>query len=158
MEKRAKYPGQMVDFGRGVLYPRAHAAIAELDRRPPGPELARFVEFHWRVRWSAAEPYETKVLAHPNVHLVFEEPVPLVYGVDRNLFVRRLEGRGHVLGVKFRPGCFRPFAAGPVIGLADRRIPAADVFGPKVDDFSRAVLRRDDLDAMVAMAEGFLLE
>ncbi|TYB49028.1 helix-turn-helix domain-containing protein [Actinomadura chibensis] len=148
----------MVDFGRGVLYPREHAAIAELDRRPPGPALARFVEFYWHVRWSVAEPYETKVLSHPNVHLVFEEPGPLVYGVDRSLFVRRLEGRGHVLGVKFRPGCFRPFAAGPVIGLADRRVPAAEVFGPEVDAVSRAVLRGADLDAMVGTVEDFLLD
>ncbi|MFC4054268.1 DUF6597 domain-containing transcriptional factor [Actinomadura syzygii] len=147
----------MDDFGRGVLYPREHATIAELDRRSPGPALAGFVEFYWHVRWSVAEPYETKVLSHPNVHLVFEEPGPLVYGVDRSLFVRRLEGRGHVLGVKFRPGCFRPFAAGPVIDLADRRIPAAEVFGPRVDAVSRAVLRGDDLDAMVGMVEEFLV-
>src|SRR6476469_3057665 len=114
----------MVEFKRGVLYPREQAAIAELDRRAPSPALARFVEFYWNVRWQAEEPYESKVLSYPSVHLVFEEPAPLVYGVQRSLFVRRLEGRGQVLGVKFLPGCFRPFAAGPVSDLTDRRVPA----------------------------------
>ena len=59
--------------------------------------------------------------------------------------------------MKFRPGGFRSFAPGPVIELADRRIPAADLFGPEVDDVNRAVLRRSDTDAMVGPAEEFLL-
>ncbi|WP_230421123.1 helix-turn-helix transcriptional regulator [Actinomadura soli] len=148
----------MVDFGRGVLYPHEHAAIAHLDRRAPSTAMARFVEFYWHVRWRTDEPYETKVLSHPNVHLVFEEPAPLVYGVDRSLFVRRLEGRGQVLGVKFRPGCFRPFADGPVIDLADRRVPAATVFPRRVDEVGRAILQSTGLDAMVRLAEEFLLD
>ncbi|TDC93551.1 AraC family transcriptional regulator [Actinomadura sp. 7K507] len=148
----------MGDLGRGVLYPREHEAVAAINRKAPGPALAPFVEFYWHVRWSTEEPYETKVLSHPNVHLVFEEPAPLVYGVDRTLFVRRLEGQGQVLGVKFRPGAFRPLAARPVIALADRRIPAADIFSPAVEDTSREVLGGTDIDAMARLAEEFLLD
>ncbi|TDC62150.1 AraC family transcriptional regulator [Actinomadura sp. GC306] len=144
-------------MGRGVLYPHEHAGIASVDRRPPSAALAPFVEFYWNVRWRTDEPYETKVLSHPNVHLVFEEPVPLVYGVDRSLFVRRLEGRGQVLGVKFRPGGFRAFTARPVIDLADRRVPASRIFRPEVDDVSRAVLAHSSVDAMVGQAEEFLV-
>ncbi|XRQ10117.1 AraC family transcriptional regulator [Actinomadura welshii] len=147
----------MGDLGRGVLYPREQEAVAALDRRAPSAALAPFVEFFWHVRWRTAEPYETKVLSHPNVHLVFEDPVPLVYGVDRTLFVRRLEGRGQVLGVKFRPGAFRAFTSGPVIDLADRRVPAAGILRPDVVDVGRAVLRHTDIDAMVEPAEEFLL-
>lgn len=146
----------MGEMGRGVLYPHMNASVADLDRRLPGPALARSVELHWRVRWHTAEAYETKVLSHPNVHLVFEEPRALVYGVDRGLFVRRLEGRGQVLGVKFRPGCFRPFIDGPVSALADRRIPAAELLGPVVDEVNRAVLGSADTDGMVRAAEEFL--
>ncbi|MEV4676282.1 helix-turn-helix domain-containing protein [Actinomadura sp. NPDC049382] len=146
----------MGEMGRGVLYPHMNASVADLDRRLPGPALARSVELYWRVRWHTAEPYETKVLSHPNVHLVFEEPRALLYGVDRGLFVRRLEGRGQVLGVKFRPGCFRPFIDGPVSALADRRIPAAELLGPAVDEVNRAVLGSADTDGMVRAAEEFL--
>lgn len=140
-----------------MLYPDEQAAFVDLDRHDPGPEVARFVEFYWHVRWNVAEPYETKVLTHPNVHLVFEEPEPQVYGVNRGLFVRRLEGRGQVLGVKFRPGCFRPFTGVRVADLADRRVPAARFFGPAVVETCRAVLRAGGPAEMVARAEEFLL-
>jgi AraC-like DNA-binding protein len=158
LDKRAKYPVPVGELGRGVLYPREQANVATVDRASPSPTLARFVDFYWRVRWRTDQPYETKVLSHPNVHLVFEEPSPLIYGVDRTLFVRRLEGRGQVLGVKFRPGGFRSFTAGPVIDLADRRLPAADVLRPDVEDVGRAVLQYTDLGAMVKPAEEFLRE
>ncbi|RSN62281.1 MULTISPECIES: AraC family transcriptional regulator [Actinomadura] len=147
----------MGEFGRGVLYPQRQASIVDLERRPPGAGLRGIVEHYWHVRWRTPEPYDTKVLSHPSVHLVFEEPEPLVYGVDRDLFVRRLEGEGQVLGVKFRPGCFRPFAGRPVIGLADGRFPAAEFFGPAVGAANREVLGSSDTDLMAKAAEEFLL-
>ncbi|QFG24515.1 helix-turn-helix domain-containing protein [Actinomadura sp. WMMB 499] len=147
----------MDEFGRGVLYPRKQASIVDLERRPPGPELRPFVEHYWHVRWRTPEPYDTKVLSHPSVHLVFEEPEPLVYGVDRDLFVRRLEGAGQVLGVKFRPGCFRAFAGRPVAELADGRFPAAEFFGPRVREASREILGTADTDVMAKTAGEFLL-
>src|SRR4051812_33133112 len=100
----------MGEFGRGVLRPDEHARRVDLTRHEPSPLVARFVEHYWRVRWWVEEPYVSQVLSHPSVHLVFEHPRPLVYGVNRGLFSRRLEGSGQVLGVKFRPGGFRPFA------------------------------------------------
>ncbi|MBW8487558.1 helix-turn-helix domain-containing protein [Actinomadura parmotrematis] len=145
----------MADFGRGVLYPDEHAAMAVLDRRAPSARLAPFVEHFWNVRWNVREPYQTKVLAHPSVHLVFEEPAARVYGVDRGLFVRTLEGRGQVLGVKFRPGGFRPLAGGPVLDLADRSVPAADLFGD-LSALNAAILGAPDAAAMAALAEDFL--
>lgn len=146
-------------LGRGVLRPDAAAGFLQVRRQPPAPELAALVEFYWNPRWDlrGREPYEQKVLAHPNVHLVFEPDGPLVYGVPRKVFVRRLEGAGQVLGVKFRPGAFRPFAGGPVAALADRAVPAAGIFGPEVEQVCRAVLACDDLAAMGALADRFLL-
>jgi AraC-like DNA-binding protein len=131
---------------RGVLRPLPPAT---LERLTPAPEVAWFVEFYWWIRWE--EPYEAKVLSHPNVHLVFEEPGPLVYGVDRGLFTRRLEGAGQVLGVKFRPGWFRPFIDGPVSRLADRRVPAATIFPGIHND---EIWSRDD---PASAADAFLL-
>ncbi|MQY07052.1 helix-turn-helix domain-containing protein [Actinomadura macrotermitis] len=146
----------MTDFARGVLYPGEHATIVDLDRYEPAPGTAPFVEFHWHVRWKLQEPYETKVLAHPSVHLVFERPAPLVYGVDRGLFVRRLEGTGQVLGVKFRPGGFHPLSRGPVSTLTDRRVPATDLFGPEIEELNGRILTTPDGPAMAALADAFL--
>lgn len=146
------------DDAHGVLHPAEHARLASLDRRGPGAALAPFVEWYWHVSWRlpGAETYDTKVLTHPTVHLVFEEPEPLVYGVQRDLFVRRLAGAGQVLGVRFRPGGFRPLARGPVAELADRRVPATELFGPGVAEVSRAVLAADGAESMCALAEDFL--
>ncbi|WBB63933.1 helix-turn-helix domain-containing protein [Streptomyces sp. WMMC500] len=151
-------PGSGFDDVRGVLHPGEHARLAALDRRAPGPAVAPFVDGYWHVRWHLpdADTYDTKVLTHPNLHLVFEEPEPLVYGVQRDLFVRRLTGAGQVLGVRFRPGGFRPLARGPVAELADRRVPAAELFGPGVAEVSRAVLRAGAVAEMCALAEDFL--
>src|SRR3954447_24176710 len=126
---------------RGVLHPQGAAGRFVLDRRAPAPALAGLVEFYWRGSWDlrGQPPYEQKVLAHPNVHLVFEEPRAAVYGVDRGLFVRRLEGRGQVLGVKFQPGGFRPFWGRPVQELADRVLPATEVLGSAVEVINRQI-------------------
>ncbi|WP_327291932.1 AraC family transcriptional regulator [Streptomyces sp. NBC_01198] len=149
----------MHDLGRGVLRPDESAGFLDVRRQAAAPGLAALVDGYWNPRWDlrGRDPYEQKVLAHPNVHLVFEPRGALVYGVQRGLFVRRLAGAGQVFGVKFRPGAFRPFALGPVADLADRAVPAADIFGAGVAEVGRQVLALDGLAAMAAHADGFLL-
>ncbi|WP_329180477.1 AraC family transcriptional regulator [Streptomyces sp. NBC_01477] len=146
-------------LSRGVLRPDAAAGFLDVRKQPPAPALAGLVDFYWNPRWDlrGRDPYEQKVLAHPNVHLVFEPEGALVYGVQRGVFVRQLAGAGQVFGVKFRPGAFRPFAHGPVAALADRTVPAAGVFGAAVAEVGRRILALDDLAAMAALADGFLL-
>jgi AraC-like DNA-binding protein len=148
------------DFGRGVLRPDAAAEFLEVRRHPPAAGLAHVVESYWNPRWDlrGRPDHEQKVLAHPNVHLVWEEPEPLVYGVQRGVFTRVLHGRGQVLGAKFRPGAFRPFAAGPVADLADRTVPAAELFGDEAAALGRRIAGMDDLAEMAALADAFLLE
>jgi AraC-like DNA-binding protein len=148
------------ELGRGVLHPERAAAAISLDRQQPAAELAHLVEFYWRVRWDRrGQPaHEQKVLSHPNAHLVFEAPTARLYGVDRTLFVRRLEGAGQVLGVKFRPGGLRPYDQRPLVDLADRAVPAAEVFGPAVDRFNEQLLADGaDLAVLAARVDGFLL-
>ncbi|MFC5887738.1 helix-turn-helix domain-containing protein [Kitasatospora sp. CM 4170] len=147
-------------FGRGVLHPGLAAGVLGLERHGPAPGLARSVDYYWLVHWDrrGLPPYEQKVLSHPNVHLVFEEPGARVHGVDRSLFVRRLEGAGHALGVRFRPGGFRAFTGRPVAELADRSLPAADFFGPEADRLNERVRRAGpDAAALTAAVDAFLL-
>ncbi|MGV9266366.1 AraC family transcriptional regulator [Kitasatospora sp. NPDC003701] len=144
-------------LGPGVLHPGRAAGVVDLARYEPAPGLAHLVEFHWLVRWDrrGLPCHEQKVLAHPNVHLVFEAPRARVYGVDRSLFVRRLEGVGHVLGVKFRPGGLRLLTDRPAAGLADRVVPAAELFGPAVDRLNESVLQGGS--ERIGAVEAFLL-
>ncbi|WP_018653382.1 AraC family transcriptional regulator [Actinomadura flavalba] len=142
-----------MQFPRGVLYPKRQEPHVQVAQHPPGAGLEAFAEYFWHVRWTVAEPYDTEVLNHPNVHLVFEEPRPLVYGVERSRFVRRLSGTGQVLGLRFRPGGFRCLIDGPVSALADRRTPAAEIFGPGIDALNATLLASDD---RVDLARDFL--
>lgn len=147
------------DMGRGVLYPELMATKIRLARHEPSPAIARFVDYYWIVAWDlrGKASHESMVLSHPNVHLVFEAPRPAVYGIVRGTFARRISGLGHVLGVRFRPGGFRPFLGRPVADLVDRVEPAADFFAPDALLATQdAILATRDDAGMVAHAEEFL--
>lgn len=147
------------DMPRGVLYPELTATKIRLAQHPPSPEIGRFVEYYWIVAWDlrGKASHESHVLSHPNVHLVFEEPHAAVYGIVRSTFRRRISGLGHVLGVRFRPGAFRPFLGRPVADIADRVVPAHTLFDPAaVRGTQAAVLGTRDDAEMVAHAEEFL--
>lgn len=147
-------------FHRGVLRPEAAARFLEVPTHPPAAGLAALVDYYWNPRWDlrGREPYDQKVLSHPNVHLVFEAAGPLVYGVPRTVYVRRLAGAGQAFGVKFRPGALRAFTGEPMAALADRAVPAASVFGTGAEVAGRRILALDDVAEMAALADRFLLE
>jgi AraC-like DNA-binding protein len=91
------------------------------------------------------------------VNLAFEATGAAVYGVDRKIFTRRLSGAGKALGVRFRPGGFRPFNSRPIFSLNDRVVPASRLFGPAADEACAVVMAADADDAaMIAAATGLL--
>ena len=145
-------------MGAGVLHAGAAAARFTLSRCPPPDDLALFVDFCWVIRWDlrGRPPHEQQILPHPNVNLAFEASGPWVYGVDRRIFTRRLSAAGKALGIRFRPGGFRPFHARPIVGLNDRVVPAARVFGPAADEAGTVVMAAGSDGEMAAAAAGLL--
>ena len=145
-------------LGRGVLHQKAAGSQFSLTRRDPSAAMTPFVDFYWIVRWDlrGRPPHDQTILPHPNVNLTFEQTGAVIYGVDRGLFVRRIEGQGVTLGVRFRAGGFRPFWDGPVAQLNDRTVPAARLFGPAAEETRQAILGATDDTAMVALAEKLL--
>jgi AraC-like DNA-binding protein len=143
---------------RGVLRADVAPGMWDVNLYDPAPDIATYVEYYWIVRWDRRghSPYRQQVLSHPNVHLVFEEPRAAVYGIVRSLFTRELVGLGHVFGIRFRAGGFRPFLGGPVADLADRVVPAAELFGPEVTHVSETVLATPDEADRVALADAYL--
>ncbi|MFB8029100.1 DUF6597 domain-containing transcriptional factor [Streptomyces sp. NPDC056465] len=141
--------------------------------RDPAPALRAHLEHYWLIDWDLSEPYTSQVVPHPSVHLVFQRTdsgdeaersgSAEVYGVVQGLFSQRLEGRGRVCGVKFRPGAFRPFAPDrPVSRWTGRRVPAAEALttpadGPSASEATRSVLGPADEDARVAALDAYLL-
>ena len=145
-------------MGAGVLHAGAAASRFGLARHDPPADLAPFVDYFWVVRWDlrGQPPHEQSILPHPTVTLAFEESGAAVFGVDRAIFTRRLAGAGKALGVRFRPGGFRPFYASPIFTLNDRVVPARAIFGPAADRTCQAVMAADGDDAMAALASDLL--
>jgi AraC-like DNA-binding protein len=146
------------DMGRGVLRPGLAAQRFCLARRDPSPALAPFVEWYWILRWDlrGQAPHTQTILPHPNVNLGFEASGAGIYGVDTRLFTRTLSGAGRVLGVKFRPGGFRPFWQAPISQLTDRVVPASRVFGERSEQARQAIIAEAGDDAMAGHAEELL--
>lgn len=145
---------------RGVLHAPALQKASPAGRYLPEPPLDAFVEHFWSVAWDleGQAPVVRETLPHPSVHLVIEAGRSGLAGVSTTRFVRRLEGRGRVLGVKFLPGCFRPFWSRPVSELTDRVLPLEEAFGPQGAALEAQVLDcGEDLPAALACAEAFLL-
>ena len=146
-------------MGPGVLHPGLAARRFQLARHEPSEELAPFVEWYWILRWDlrGEPPHTQTILPHPNVNLGFEASGAGIFGVDTRLFTRSLAGAGRVLGVKFRPGGFRPFWQAPVSQLTDRVVPASRVFGPRAERARQEIVAgAGDDAAMVGHAEVLL--
>lgn len=126
---------------RGIVNPAAGLRRFRLDRVDPSPTVGRFVELFWIVEWEldAGSEHTQELVSHPAVNLSFqwrtdEGRVAHVNGVVSGRDHRTIAGTGTVVGVKFRPGGFRPFLGRSVRTITDRVLPASDVFGHDVVD------------------------
>ncbi|GGP95933.1 helix-turn-helix domain-containing protein [Streptomyces roseolilacinus] len=156
---------------RGIVEARELLARVRFRRREPAAPLRPFLEHYWLVDWDLDEPYTTHVVPHPSVNLVFQRHGGKaawgeVAGIGLELFTRKLEGRGRVCGVQFRPGGFRPFAPHrPVSYWTGRHVPLAEAcLGPgrtpgRGGDpaTAAAVTAPDGDDDVVAALDAFLL-
>lgn len=125
---------------RGIVDAGELFARVRFRRREPAPALRPYLEHYWLIDWDLPEPYASHVVPHPSVNVVFQRhgdgrpPFGEVAGIGLGLFTQKLEGRGRVCGVQFRPGGFRPFAPGrPVADWTGRRLTLEEVFGPPAD-------------------------
>lgn len=146
---------------RGVVSAEAIRLQSPAGRYLPEGPLAEFVEHFWSVSWDlrGQSPVTRETLPHPSVHLVVEAGRSGLGGVHTGRFSRTLEGQGRVLGIKFLPGCFRPFWPGPMDELTDRVVPLDSAFGASGLAFEAAVLDcGEDATAAVRLAEAFLTE
>ncbi len=144
---------------RGVLRPHATSDAFKYERRRPSAPLADLVEHYWYVSWDLrnAHSHLQETLPHPNVHLVVEQGVAQIYGVQTARFTRLLEGQNYVFGIKFKPGAFYPFLKTRVATLIDRSLPAEAVFGAASQELALRMAACADMDSMATVAQSFLL-
>lgn len=140
-----------------IVRPSAARRVVDLDRRAPTSGLRPYVDYHWYVGWAVAEPHRQQVVPQPRIHVAAEDGRLLVHGISREPFFRTLLGRGHTLGTSFRPGGFRCLLGSPVAGLSGRVVPAGEVLGVDDRPCAREILGTEDVEAMVAAMERYLL-
>lgn len=126
-------------------------------RYAPPDALKDWVEHFWLEEWEFCEKTSQtrEILPHPSVQLVFARGRSRIYGVRLGRFVRQLSGKDCILGIKFRPGTFYPFLGQPVCSLANRSIPAVQVFPGAEAATEKVLANRSDL-GMVRAATCFL--
>src|SRR5690606_21744555 len=63
--------GESTPRGRpeAIVRPRAGAEVFRVERFPPGPELAEFVDYHWLVQWDVPTEHRQQVVPQPRVHV-----------------------------------------------------------------------------------------
>ncbi|MFJ9540639.1 DUF6597 domain-containing transcriptional factor [Streptomyces sp. NPDC101225] len=138
---------------RGIVDAAELFARVRFRRREPAPPLRPYLEHYWLIDWDLTQPYASHVVPHPSVNIVFQryagqEQFAEVAGIGLELFTQKLEGRGRVCGIQFRPGGFRPFFPDrPVSEWTGRRVrlPDADtedVLAPGAEDARVAALDR----------------
>ncbi|MEV6741850.1 helix-turn-helix domain-containing protein [Streptomyces sp. NPDC051104] len=142
---------------RGIVDAAELFARVDFRRREPAAPLRPYLEHYWLIDWDLTRPYASHVVPHPSVNIVFQqyadrEPFAELAGIGLELFTQKLEGKGRVCGIQFRPGGFRPFFPNrPVSEWTGKRLPL-----PEAD--AAAVLAPDDEDARVAALDTFLLD
>jgi AraC-like DNA-binding protein len=130
-----------------------------VDRRSPSPDLAEVTDYLWVLTWDLRdrEPHRQRVLTHPAVNMTFTTGGRArVVGVIRGEFTETIEGQGRVVGVRFRPGGFRPFLGAPVSSITDRFTPVEEIFGPAARAAADVIIAEPGGDAAVALVEEFL--
>lgn len=138
---------------RSILHVRP-SELEGVARYWPSPDLEPFIEDYWVARWDRPETAET--VPQPCTHLVLRTGACEVVGISRRRFTRRLEGRGRMLGAKFRPGAFRAFVEQPAWHFSNKSVPLASLFGARAQALEAAALAHDDDRDSLVVVEDFL--
>jgi AraC-like DNA-binding protein len=151
---------------RNILHPRTGLERFQVERSAPPPALAPFVDRFWVLRWDlrGRAPHRQRLLTLPSVHMTFTSYLSSgatrarIAGVMRGEFVEEISGEGHVVGVGFRPGGFRPFLRDdvPVSAFTGRFAGVDEVFGQEGPALAGEIFAASGPGEGRALLTGFL--
>jgi AraC-like DNA-binding protein len=138
---------------RGILNPTDGLERFALQRMPAPGDLVGLVERFWHVRWTlpAGTTFAQETLPAPCVHLAWQNGRFEVHGPGTRRFVVQLRGRGSVLGTRFTPAGFAPFARIPLRTLVDRVLSVEEATGR-----APSLPKNDAADSVMAVVSAFL--
>ncbi|MBF6239713.1 helix-turn-helix transcriptional regulator [Nocardia otitidiscaviarum] len=151
------------ETAKGILRPQEQLRVYSHERSAAGPEVSRYVEWYWAVRWDrrGMPPYRAEILSYPAVNMTFErEPGHrggFVTGVTTSKYVRELRGEGETFGVKFRAGGFGAFTGMDVGAIRDTAVELTEVL-PEAVGLADKVLAATTLADRRLLVEDFFRE
>lgn len=145
------------DPSKGILDFSSALTRFTLHRYTPAADLQSWIESYWAVEWDLPEgqAHRQTNLSHASINVAIEPEAALLYGVPERTFVRTIRGKGHVFGIKFRPGGFFPFYGAPVSVLTGKSIPFSDVCGSDGRLWAQAMAAASRDDDQVVLADSF---
>lgn len=128
----------------GALRPEQLGQYIDIQRAQCSPEITRWVEGYWQLRWAMPQQqsYLSQVLPHPTVSLSIEQgdtrdglanETVVVTGVPTRRFEINVRGEGTVFGIKFRPGGFTAMFGIPANALRNLTLPADGLVPQRVN-------------------------
>jgi len=140
----------------GILNPQMARMKFQLNRYLPAEDIGFFVERYWLIRWDLRTPYVQETLPHPCVNFVLEAGQTGIFGIETGKFSRKLEGKGRVFGIKFRPGGFYPFIQSSIARLTNHLLTVLEVFGVDGEALAEEVLSAPEDETQIQRVEAFL--
>jgi AraC-like DNA-binding protein len=147
------------NHARAILRRGRTPELFAISRRAPSRDLAAVADYLWVLDWDLGDrgPHRQQVLTDPAVNMTFTTGGRArIVGVTRGVFTETIEGAGRVVGVRFRPGGFRPLLGGPVSAITDRMVPVEEIFGPGARTAADAIIAAAEPDGAVALVEEFV--
>ncbi|MBE1444162.1 helix-turn-helix transcriptional regulator [Paenibacillus sp. OAS669] len=129
-----------------------------LNRYTPSEDIGFFVKHYWIASWdlTGQEPYLQSVVPNPCVNLLFQSGRSAVYAAAKQTYSILLQGKGCVVGAKFKPGGFYPFIKKPVSEALQQPIAVHDMLGIEAREAEELLLSQSDETRMVELLEDLL--
>ncbi|SDS89949.1 AraC-type DNA-binding protein [Paenibacillaceae bacterium GAS479] len=152
-----KHSSPLTLNNRGVLAHRAGAMHYRIERLLPSGPAAAFIRHYWLIEWELppGQAHVQEVLEHPSVNVVLEPGCSVVSIVSPGRSSQKLEGKGQVMGMLFRPGAFRAWLDRDPGELAGKRLPAAELLGPELLELEQAVFAESEPTQRAKLADAF---
>ncbi|NRA89420.1 MAG: helix-turn-helix domain-containing protein, partial [Rhizobiales bacterium] len=84
-----------------------------------------------------------QVIPHPSCHLTFLKNNSTFNGIQQNIYQHKLSGRGNIVGTKFTPAGFQPFAKQAIMRMPEitnQTINIKNIFKIDVKPFEKTIL------------------
>lgn len=122
----------------------------------PSSKLADIIEHYWLISWQLPNEVEhaQSVIPHPNTHLTFLQGNSHVQGICKQKYTHTLSDHGNLVGIKFKPAGFYPFAKAADVAMSQitNAIHQIETFFPALADSNtleeQVLATEDEIDKL----------